>query len=113
MELLSRGMLQGGHKYNEIKKRANGFTQISNYFIDQTHLTSYEKLVVIVLRRHMIGKDYCWIGLETIAKKSCCSITTAKKAVKGLIAKGVIGKTKSKEHKSNVYSIKKWAFNRS
>ena len=88
---------------NQKKKKQRNFTQISNNLIDDKNLTIYEKMVFIVIERHMIGKNTCWPSIATISQKSRCGQTSTKKATKSLIEKGYLGKTKNNKVKSNVY----------
>lgn len=90
-------------------KRSKGknFTQISNILIDNSDLTIYEKMIFIVIKRHMINKLVCWPSIPTIARKAGCGETTAKKRIKSLIKKKYIEKVEIKTVKSNVYRILK------
>lgn len=86
-----------------VNAKINGFTRVSNVFLVRKDLTIYEKMVVIVIKMHKMNKNYCWPSEETIAKEANCSISTVKKALKGLIEKGLVRKTRNKKYRSNVY----------
>jgi DNA-binding GntR family transcriptional regulator len=50
-----------------------------------------------------MNKGYCWPSEETIAKEASCSISTVKKAIKGLQEKNLLRKTRVKKYRSNMY----------
>ena len=93
-------------KYKKIQSRVNGFTQIKNWFLDSSKFTIYEKMVLVVIKRHQINKNTCWPSIATIARKARCSKTTVNIAVKGLVEKNMIEKIKNNKVKSNVYKTK-------
>jgi len=86
-----------------VNTRINGFTMIPNVFLVREDITIYEKMVMIVITMHKMNKGYCWPSEETLAREASCSISTVKKAIKGLQGKNVLSKTKSKKHRSNTY----------
>lgn len=92
-------------KNSQLKNRVCGFTQVKNLLIDNLELSTYEKLVFIVLKRHVGAKEYCWPSLTTIAKKAGCSESTVKKAINGLIGRGLIEKRRGEKVRSNEYRI--------
>lgn len=88
---------------NRVNTRINGFTMVPNVFLGRKDITIYEKMVMIVITMHKMNKGYCWPSEETIAKEASCSISTVKKAIKGLQGKNILRKTKGKNHRSNTY----------
>lgn len=88
------------------KQKLGNFTLIPNWFLDSHKYSIYEKMVLIVIKKHQGNKDNCWPSLRVIGNQARCSETTVKKAIKGLIEKGQLDKTKSKEYKSCLYHSK-------
>lgn len=88
---------------NLVNPRISGFTKVSNIFLVRKDLTTYEKMVMIVINMHKMNKGYCWPSEETIAREASCSISTVKKAIEGLQEKNLLRKTKVKKYRSNTY----------
>lgn len=90
-----------------IKGKVLGFVQIPRWLVFSTEFSCYEKCVFSILVAFQMKKDKCWPSQETIAHKVPCSISTVKKTLGSLIAKGWVAKTHEKGKKSNVYYVKK------
>ena len=41
-------------------KRAEAFTKVPNEFLISENYSAYEKLVLIVIKMHQMGKRWCW-----------------------------------------------------
>jgi hypothetical protein len=97
---------------NKIKKLASsnkgllGFTQIPNRFIKREDLNPYEKMIVIVIKMHMMNKNHSWPSHKTIAREVGCSTTTVKKSLKNLVAQKIIIKEYWDTTRSNKYEIR-------
>jgi DNA-binding MarR family transcriptional regulator len=106
MESTGNFFKQKREKFEIIKKKASGhFTKVPNSFIMSENFTSYEKLVFIVLSKYKMTHQTCWPSHKTIAKNSGYSISTVKKALKGLETKGKIIKERKPNHRSNIYTV--------
>ena len=90
-------------KSNLVNTKIHGFTGILNVFLVRRDLSTHEKMVFIIIKMHSMNKGYCWPSEETIAKEASCSISTVKKAIKGLQEKNLLRKTRVKKYRSNMY----------
>lgn len=89
-----------------LNAKINGFTQIPNSFLMSQDINIYEKMIMIILKKYMMNKTWCWPSHKTIAEKAPCSETTVKKTIKRLKHKGRVLIKKESGIKSNVYIIK-------
>jgi len=83
---------------------------VENELIDNLQLTTYEKMIYIVLVRHTNEDSNCFPSMSTISKKAGCSVATVKRTVKSLEDKSLIKKVTrriegKKENDSNLYYI--------
>lgn len=82
---------------------------IENALIDRDDLTTYEKIIYIVLARHSNDGSCCFPSYKTIADKAGCSDRTVMKTIDSLEEKKLILKEKRKTSKnkqmSNMYYI--------
>lgn len=85
--------------------RSKGFTMVPNWFIESSDFLPYEKLVAIVIFKHQKNKKRAWPSHGRIALQIGCCVSTVKKSVVGLEAKGILTIVQSNNHKSNVYNI--------
>jgi len=85
-------------------KKINGFTQIPNWFIASYNFSIYEKMVLIVIKKHLMKKKECWPSIKTIAKEADCSEYSAKKAINSLIQKDRLTKKRNGHFRNNIYS---------
>jgi biotin operon repressor len=67
-----------------------GFTMVPNMVIENTKMNIYEKMVLIVIKKHQMNKANAWPSQSRIAKQVRCSVTTVKKTVRILRFKGLI-----------------------
>lgn len=107
MDSVDEIIKKNGIDIDFIRKRnkGNGFTKIPNIFIDNSDLTIFEKMVFIVIKKHMFWKNFCWPSIPTIAKEASCGESSVKKAIKSLKAKKYLEITKTDKIKSNIYKI--------
>lgn len=87
------------------QKRASNFTMVNNQFLNSTDFTGYEKLVWISIKRYKMTHKTCWPSHKKIASNTGWSVTTVKKAIKGLENKGMLISERKPNHRSNVYTI--------
>ena len=90
---------------NPLEAKPRGFTQIRNTLLIPNNLDVYEKMIIIILRKYIFKKEYCWPSIKTIAGDAGCSESTVKKKIKSLQSKKYVGKTRSDKYRSNVYKI--------
>lgn len=97
-----------GQKSNPLSAKFNGFTQIPNSFLmrGKGDLDVYEKMILIILKKYMMKNRRCWPGMETLAERTPCSVSTVKRVIPSLEAKGLLFKLKEDGKRSNVYEIK-------
>ena len=86
----------------------DSFTIISNGLIETDLLTEHEKMVYIVIRKHLNQeKQTAFPGMATIAREARISKSQVLRAIKGLEEKGLLivkrQTTKYNEKKTNVY----------
>lgn len=106
MESIKKILKRENKSFKDIKRKVKGhFTMVPNSFIMSEDFTSYEKLIWIILNKYKMTHQTCWPSHKTVSKNSGCSISTVKKALKGLEIKGKIKKEKKKNYKSNVYTV--------
>lgn len=100
-------MLSAGNRYPGIWAKSKGhFTKVPNSFIDsESRYTGYEKFVWMILKKYKMTHKTCWPSHDTISRKSGWSISTVKKALKGLETKGMIAVERKPNHRSNVYHV--------
>ena len=70
--------------------RRTGFTVLQDAVIDREDLGAMEKLAYMALCRHADKAGDCFPSYGTIAKKMSASRRSAMRAVKGLVAKGLV-----------------------
>lgn len=93
---------------NSLKARKKGhFTMVYNEFICSEDFTIYEKMVFIVLNKYLMRHKTCWPNFSTISKSARCGETSVKKAIKGLVSKGMISIDRGNGRRSNTYSVLK------
>ena len=85
-------------------KKINGFTQIPNWFIASDNFSIYEKMVLIVIKKHLMKKRECWPSIRKISKEADCSEYSTKKAINSLIKKDRLTKRSNGHFRNNVYS---------
>ena len=86
----------------------DSFTIISNGLIETELLTEHEKIVYIVIRKHLNQeKQVAFPGMATISREARLSKSQVIKAIKGLEEKGLLivkrETTKYNEKKTNIY----------
>ncbi len=85
-------------------KKINGYTMVPNWFIASNSFSIYEKMVLIVIKKHLMNKKECWPSIKTIAKEADCSEYSAKKAINSLVEKDRLTKKPNGHFRNNVYS---------
>lgn len=90
--------------------RETNWFMVENELIDNLQLTTYEKMIYIVLVRHSNEDSSCFPSILTISKKAGCSVATVKRTIKSLEEKLLIKKVTrkvegKKENNSNLYYI--------
>lgn len=90
--------------------RETNWFMVENELIDNLQLTTYEKMIYIVLVRHSNEDSSCFPSILTISKKAGCSVATVKRTIKSLEEKLLIKKVNrkvegKKENNSNLYYI--------
>jgi hypothetical protein len=97
-------------KKEDLRAERPPFTMVSDNIIDREDLTSYEKLVYIVLARHANKEGACWPGRARIAKMARCSVESVKRALPGLVEKGLLSieprKAESGRSDTNLYTVR-------
>lgn len=82
---------------------------VDNQLIDNEDYSMQEKMAYLVLLRFAGNGDVAFPSIKTIASKMGCSENTARKALKGLVEKGLITKNFRKKENgdnlSNFYEI--------
>lgn len=107
MEKLGSNIIESFvQRHPVLNAKINGFTQIPNRFLLRNDITIYEKMVWIVLKKYKMKNEKCWPAEVTIAEKVPCGITSVKKALNGLERKGLLTKSRDKQHRSNAYDIR-------
>ena len=81
----------------------NGFTQIQNFIFSDKNLNSYDRMVLIVLKKHQFKDEYCYPGIPLIAKEAGCSPHTVIRSLKKMSALGYIYWYKTGRH--NNYKV--------
>ena len=94
------------NKSGKLRGKLNGFTMIANWFIEQPGFSIYEKMVVIVIKKHLMYKSQAWPSLEKISSQAGCSISSVKKAIRELEQKQILVRERPIGRKTNVYQIK-------
>lgn len=89
-------------------EKKDSFTMVNNDLIETDLLTIYEKMVYIVIRKHLNQeKKIAFPGMATISREARISKSQVIKAVHGLEEKGLITvqrqTTKYNEKKTNIY----------
>ena len=84
------------NKSGKLRGKLNGFTMIANWFIEQSGFSIYEKMVVIVIKKHLMYKSQAWPSLEKISTQAGCSISSVKKAIRELEQKQILIRVKHK-----------------
>lgn len=98
---------------NPTIKSMNSFTQVNNsIFRCGKDLNIYEKMILMVLLSHCIGKIECWPSHETIAKEASCSITTVKKTIRSLEEKKLLKIIPNSKFRSCLYIPSKSVYRR-
>jgi DNA-binding MarR family transcriptional regulator len=82
-----------------------GFTIIENSFIERTDLNIYEKLVVIVIKKHCMNRGRAWPSQARLAEQVGCSISTIKRIIKNLEKIEILTVERNHNHKNNIYKI--------
>jgi DnaD/phage-associated family protein len=90
--------------------RETNWFMVENELIDNLQLTTYEKMIYIVLVRHSNEDSSCFPSILTISKKAGCSVATVKRTIKSLEEKLLIKKITrkvegKKENNSNLYYV--------
>jgi DnaD/phage-associated family protein len=90
--------------------RETNWFMVENELIDNLQLTTYEKMIYIVLVRHSNEDSSCFPSILTISKKAGCSVATVKRTIKSLEEKLLIKKVTrkvegKKENNSNLYYV--------
>lgn len=88
-----------------LASKIRGFTMIANWFIEIPGFTIYEKMVVIVIKKHLMNKKEAWPSLENIALQAGCSVSSAKRAILQLQRKKVLVKARTYNRKNNTYKL--------
>lgn len=83
---------------------------IENSLIDNLDLSTYEKMIYIVLVRHLDDESTCFPKKSTIAKEAGCSEATVKRTINSLEEKKLIKRVFRKDKKtgsntSNLYYV--------
>jgi DNA-binding transcriptional regulator YhcF (GntR family) len=94
--------------------RFDSFTIIDNGLIETDLLTEHEKIVYIVIRKHLNQeKQTAFPGMATIAREARICKSVVVKAIQGLEEKGLLTVerqlTKYNEKKTNIYSFNDFA----
>ncbi len=92
----------------------DSFTIVNNGLIETDLLTEHEKMVYIVIRKHLNQeKQTAFPGMATIARESRISKSQVLRAIKGLEEKGLLivkrQTTKYNEKKTNIYRFNDFA----
>lgn len=92
----------------------DSFTIVSNGLIETELLTEHEKIVYIVIRKHLNQeKQIAFPGMATISREARISKSQVIKAIKGLEEKGLLlverQTTKYNEKKTNIYRFNDFA----
>lgn len=82
----------------------NGFTQIPNKVLLSNKLNSCEKLVLCVIKMHIMDNKDCFPSRPLIAEESGFYVRTVDKAIKGLVKHRFV-KVKKRHGKSNLYKL--------
>lgn len=83
------------------------YTQIENEILKDKKLSQSAKLAYVILCMHSDNDtDICYPSYNLLTKEMKCSKTTVIKAIKELVHRGYIEKTRRKGFRSNVYAIK-------
>lgn len=85
----------------------SGFTQIPNSLIlAGGNLTDGEFRLYCVIKCHAFQKSFCFPGRETISKEMGASIAKVDRIKRLAISKGLIGKSRRGQGKTNIYRPK-------
>jgi len=107
MEKLGSNIIESfTQRHPVLNAKINGFTQIPNRFLLRDDITIYEKMVWVILKKYKMRNAKCWPAEDTIAANVPCGITSVKKALNGLECKGLLIKSRDKQHRSNTYEIR-------
>lgn len=92
----------------------DSFTIVNNGLIETDLLTEHEKMVYIVIRKHLNQeKQTAFPGMATIAREARISKSQVLRAIKGLEEKGLLivkrQTTKYNEKKTNIYRFNDFA----
>jgi DNA-binding MarR family transcriptional regulator len=106
METLGSIMARSVNKRGGLlNAKINGFTKVPNLFLMRQDIGTYEKMIMIILKKHKMYNPTCWPSMKTIAEEARCSETTVKKTIKSLKNKKLLFISKERGIKSNVYII--------
>lgn len=104
MQQIGSIMATNINKQDGLLKGIKGFTQIPNSFLMRLDLNVYDKMVMIIIKKHKMRNKNCWPSERTIASILQCGETTVKKSIKKLGIKEMFIKSRDKEHRGNVYN---------
>lgn len=86
------------------ESKNSGFTQVPNSFIlAGRKLTDGEFRFYCVIKYHSFQKSFCYPGRETISKEMGASIAKVDRIKRAAIYKGLIGKSRRGQGKTNIY----------
>ena len=106
MEKLKTAIFERVSNNSKLRGKIQGFTMIANWFLEKTGFSIYEKMVVIVIKKHLMNNHEAWPSLEKIATQSGCSVSSVKKAILELQNKNIVEKSRPNYRKTNIYKIK-------
>jgi hypothetical protein len=76
-----------------------GFASIPNWLVDDESFTAHDKLVYMVLSRHVDEHGSAFPGIEHVARKAGISPASVKRAKKRLIDAGLVSVEERRSHK--------------
>lgn len=103
--------MKGGEGLELLKdSRKRDWFWIENSLIDNLELSTYEKMIYIVLVRHLDDESTCFPKRSTIAKEAGCSEATVKRTINSLEEKKLIKRVFRKDkitgkNTSNLYYV--------
>ena len=82
-----------------------GFTQVPNFLLKSSALSSGDKLAFAMLLSYAWQNDYCFPGQERLAQDMGLHVTNVRKHLKTLEGNGLLAIQRRGQGKTNIYTL--------
>jgi len=80
-----------------------GFVKVPNTLFGDRRLTIYDKMILIILKKHSFNSEFCFPSQSLIANEASVSVDTVIRSLSKLEGLGYVSWYKDKRH--NVYKV--------